>query len=70
MANRYYRADPRPHVVLDVDLARVSAPAIYEDEARQFPHVYGPIEREAVRRVRRMTRAADGTFLGIGEDVE
>lgn len=70
VANRYYRADPRSYVVLDVDLARVSAPAIYEDEARWFPHVYGPIEREAVRRVRRMVRADEGAFIGFGEDVE
>lgn len=66
VGNRYYRDDPRPYVVLDVDLARVSAPVVYEDEARQFPHIYGPIEREAVSRVRRVVRGLDGAFLSIG----
>ena len=66
VANRYYRDDPRPFLLLEVDLDRVSAPAIYEDEERNYPHIYGPMERDAVRRVRRVERAADGSFLAIG----
>jgi uncharacterized protein (DUF952 family) len=69
VANRYYRADPRAHLVLDIDLARAQAPAYYEDDARRFPHVFGPIAREAVTRVRRVERAADGTFTAIGDTV-
>ena len=69
VANRYYRDDPRPYLVLDVDLARLRAPVIYEDTERRYPHIYGPIEREAVTRVRRVARAADGTFTAIGDDV-
>jgi uncharacterized protein (DUF952 family) len=70
VANRYYRDDPRPYVVFDVDLGVVQATAVYEDEARRYPHVYGPIERAAVRRVRRLVRAADGSFTGFGEAIE
>jgi uncharacterized protein (DUF952 family) len=69
VANRYYRDDPRAYLVLEIDLARVHARAIYEDEARQYPHIYGPIEREVVTRVRRVERAPDGTFTAIGDDV-
>ena len=69
VANRYYRDDPRVYLVLDIDLARVQAPAFYDDEARQYPHVYGPIARAAVTRVRRIERAADGTFMAIGDVV-
>ena len=69
VGNRYYRDDPRPYLVLDVDLDRVTAPAMYEDAERQYPHVYGPIERDAVVRVRRVDRANDGTFIAIGEPV-
>jgi uncharacterized protein (DUF952 family) len=70
VANRYYRDDPRPYVVLDVDVRAVCAPAVYEDEARRYPHVYGPIDRAAVRRVRRLERGADGSFIGFGEAIE
>lgn len=68
VGNRYYQGDPRAYLLLDVDLDALAAEAIYEDEARLFPHVYGPIERHAVRRVRRVERGADGTFLTAGQD--
>ena len=67
VGNRYYRDDPRPYVVLEVDLDRLEARAVYEDDERRYPHVYGPIERHAVRLVRRVERAADGTFAAIRE---
>ena len=67
VGNRYYRDDPRPYLVLEVDLERVAAPVIYEDDERRFPHIYGPLERHAVRRICRIERAADGTFITIGE---
>lgn len=67
VGNRYYRDDARPYLVLEVDLERVAAPVLYEDAQRRFPHIYGPLERHAVRRVCRMERAADGTFIAIGE---
>jgi uncharacterized protein (DUF952 family) len=40
-----------------------SAPADAVDAPR-FPHVYGPLEREAVVGVRRVTRDGDGRFSG------
>jgi uncharacterized protein (DUF952 family) len=66
IANLFYQGDPRPFLLLDVDLEEISAPAIYEDEERRFPHVYGPITLNAVRRVRRVERTADGMFVAIG----
>ena len=67
VGNRYYRDDPRPYLVLEIDLECVVAPVEYEDEERRFPHIYGPLERHAVRRVCRIERAADGSFIAIGE---
>jgi uncharacterized protein (DUF952 family) len=67
VGNRYYRDDPRPYLVLEVDLERVAAPVIYEDDERRFPHIYGPLERHAVRRICRIERAVDGTFVAIGQ---
>lgn len=65
IANRFYQGDRRPHVVLVVDLDRVSVPVRYEDPERIFPHVYGPLNREAIVEVRRAVRLADGSFVGI-----
>jgi uncharacterized protein (DUF952 family) len=67
VGNRYYRDDPRPYLVLEVDLEQVVAPVIYEDDERRFPHIYGPLERRAIRRVSRIERTADGTFIAIGQ---
>jgi uncharacterized protein (DUF952 family) len=64
-ANRFYAADPRPFLVLTVELDRLDAPWRYDDPARVFPHVYGPIARDAIVDVRPIRRATDGRFLAI-----
>ncbi|MEX2227160.1 MAG: DUF952 domain-containing protein [Dehalococcoidia bacterium] len=61
-ANRYYRDDPRAFVALVIDKSKVQADIRYEDPARLYPHIYGPLNRDAIVRVVAMRRAADGTF--------
>ena len=62
VGNRYYRDDPRPYVVLSILLPRLTAPWRYDGDDR-YPHVYGPIDRDAITEVHPMLRSADGTFL-------
>ena len=64
-ANRYYQGDPRDYVVLSIDTDALTAPVRYEDAARIFPHVYGPIEVAAVTAVRPVDRDTAGRFLRI-----
>jgi uncharacterized protein (DUF952 family) len=64
-ANAYYRDDPRPYLALEVDLDAVAAQARFDDEACRYPHVYGPLDVTAVRRVLEVERDADGTFTGF-----
>ena len=64
-ANRFYRADPRPFLVLTVDLDRTGSPWRIDDPGSPYPHVYGTIAPAAVTEVRRFVRDADGTFTGI-----
>ena len=35
--------------------------------APSFPHIYGPIDRDAVRAVQRVLRDSSGRFTGYGE---
>ena len=62
-ANRHYREDPRPFLVLTVDLDAAGSPWRVEDDGGIYPHVFGPIERPAILRVVEAPRAADGEFL-------
>lgn len=65
VANQFYTADPRPFVVLSVDLDANGQPWKYEDAESVFPHIYGPIDPMAVTRIRHVQRDASGAFLGI-----
>jgi uncharacterized protein (DUF952 family) len=65
VGSQYYGADERPYVVLDIALDRVTASVRYEDAGRTYPHIFGPLNREAVVGVRRAVRLADGTFASI-----
>jgi glutathione S-transferase len=61
--NRFYKNDLRPFLVLFIDLQKLTAPSLYEDEKQIFPHIYGKLNRSAIIKVGKMPRAADGTFL-------
>ncbi len=65
VANLFYQADKRPHVVLVIDPTRIEAPVRYEDAKRIYPHIYGHLNVDAVVEVRRAVRLADGSFAGI-----
>ena len=65
-ANTYYRTDPGPFVVLEIDLDRVTAPVRYDADPAIYPHVYGPIERSAVVATYVPERSDDGHFTGFG----
>jgi ADP-ribose pyrophosphatase YjhB (NUDIX family)/uncharacterized protein (DUF952 family) len=60
--NRYYTRDARPYYALAVDLRRLTSPWRYDGDAR-FPHVYGPLNHDAVMAAPTAPRLPDGTFL-------
>jgi uncharacterized protein (DUF952 family) len=76
VANRFYQAQPGAFVVLDLDPVRLTSPVRYEAPGPPaapdsplagvlFPHVYGPINPEAIVSVRPAARSADGHFLSV-----
>jgi uncharacterized protein (DUF952 family) len=60
---RYYKSSAEPWVVLFIDQERVTSPIRYDDPAEVFPHIYGPLNRDAILAVEDIDRAPDGTFL-------
>jgi uncharacterized protein (DUF952 family) len=63
VANSFYRREVGEWLILLIDLDQVAAPVRWEAaDGHLFPHVYGPIEREAVVRVAPFPRQADGSY--------
>jgi uncharacterized protein len=69
VGNRYYTGDPREMVCLVIDSDAVIADIHYEDPQRIFPHIYGPLNINAVRAVRAVDRGPGGEFVRIGEPI-
>jgi uncharacterized protein (DUF952 family) len=80
VANAFYSAVAGEFVVIYVDTDRLTSTCVWEAPAHisgagpafadQFPHVYGPIDQAAVRRVQEVIRSHDGRFVGYGSAVE
>lgn len=68
-ANRHYRDDQRPFLALTVDLDAAGSPWTVEDERGIYPHIHGPIRREAIMAAVRIERDPDGRFTALGESV-
>lgn len=66
VGNRYYQGDDRPYFLLEIDCGALAAPIVYEDQGHIFPHIYGPLDISAVRRVLAVNRDDQGRFLSIG----
>lgn len=63
-ANRHYKADPDPYLILCIDEDQVDAEVRWElSNDESFPHVYGLLNREAIVDVVPFPRDTDGTFL-------
>ena len=71
VANAHYGQKAGEFIVLIIDESRVAAPVKYErpepadDWPILFPHVYGPLNRDAIVDVARAQRANDGRFIGF-----
>jgi uncharacterized protein (DUF952 family) len=65
VGNRYYVADRRVYIALVIDKARVKAEVRYDDPECAYPHIYGPLNRDAIVRVVPAPRDTDGRFLPL-----
>jgi uncharacterized protein (DUF952 family) len=48
--------------VLEIAMAHVRAPIMIEDPGGRYPHIYGPLNREAIVAVHAAERDEDGSF--------
>jgi uncharacterized protein (DUF952 family) len=69
VANRFYRGVTEDLVVLVIDPARLRSPVRYDPvpgDAEPFPHIYGPLNVDAVLAARPFPPGPDGTFTFYG----
>ncbi len=66
VGNRYFRQDRRAFLVLAIDCDLVTSSIVYEDSRQIFPHIYGPLNTDAVLSMQHVVRSPDGTFLTMG----
>ncbi len=68
VADTVYRRVPGDFLLLVIDERKVTSPVKHENVGGiLFPHIYGPLNRDAIVRIVAMGRREDGTFLPIGE---
>ncbi|MGH2557517.1 MAG: DUF952 domain-containing protein [Thermomicrobiales bacterium] len=70
VANDFYSGDAREQIVLVIDVRRIEAVVKYEDPECMFPHIYGPLNVDAVMARRSMEREPGGAYLRVGEVVD
>ena len=73
VANRFYRDLGEPAVVWTIDETAVRSEVRWEPPMPEnppdydgplFPHIYGPLNTDAVVATRRLLRDTDGTYVG------
>lgn len=65
VANMFYVHDGRAFVVLALDLSRITSVIRYDDPDELFPHIYGPLNTDAVIAQAAVERSPDGSFVSI-----
>ena len=74
VANNVYRHQPGEFLVLEIEANKVTAPVRFEPPipppppdhplaGHLFPHIYGPINRDAIVAIRTAPRNAEGLFV-------
>ena len=65
IANKFYREVPGEFQALILDEGKIMAPVKWEPAGSiLFPHIYGPLNRDAVIDIVALKRAPDGEFIG------
>ncbi|BBC34918.1 hypothetical protein SGFS_062120 [Streptomyces graminofaciens] len=77
IVNDFYRDAPRPLLALLIDEDRLISECVFEaavpgpppgvPEGTLFPHVYGPVDRDAVERVLEVRWDEEGWATGLAE---
>ncbi|HWV24988.1 MAG TPA: DUF952 domain-containing protein [Thermomicrobiales bacterium] len=65
VGNRFYQDDQRRYLALILNVPAISSPVRYDDPDQIYPHIYGPLNTNAVVGMLEAQREDDGTFLSF-----
>ncbi len=65
VGNMFYTGDARDFCVLVLDSANIESEIRYEDPEEIFPHIYGPLNTDAVVGYLRVIRGENGAFISF-----
>lgn len=66
IANMFYTDDRRSFWALTLDPEAITSEVRFEDADAVFPHIYGPLQVDAVTQVRTVERDDEGRFIRFG----
>lgn len=66
IANMFYQGSPDPRTVLVLDVANLTSEVRYDDPDQNFPHIYGPLNTDAVLSELPVERDSEGRFVRLG----
>ena len=67
VANLFYVSDGRPFCVLQLDVGAIRAAVRYDDPEELYPHIFGPLNTDAVVGTMTAHRSTEGRFVRFGE---
>ncbi len=67
VADRLYGNERGPHIYLYIETKKVKAKIQYDDAAKQYPHIYGGLNHDAIAAIRLAQRGPWGNFLPPGK---
>ena len=63
VANLFYKRERGPHVYLYIETKKVKAKIQYDDAAKNYPHIYGGLNHDAIVAIRTARRDENKNFL-------
>lgn len=68
VGNRYYTADHRRYRALILRIDKIDSAVRYDDSEETFPHIYGPLNVDAVVGILSALRDELGKFISFSKD--
>lgn len=68
VGNQFYKDDSRPYLALILNVPKITSPVRYDDPDQVYPHIYGPLNTDAIVGMLKAQRSEDGTFVSFSRD--